>query len=379
MVGDRGLQAACMALLLGLGACSTTPVQPAYDAAAQYRSAADPAAYRAPGPAEDPWGPYVREAAGRFAIPDSWVRAVMHQESGGHQYLHGQLTTSSAGAMGLMQLMPATYADLQSQYGLGDDPYNPHDNIMAGAGYIRQMYDRYGSPGFLAAYNAGPQRVDDYLSSGRALPDETVNYVAAISPHLGDSVASGVPSRGRVVVASATPTVAYGTAAGAGDGGVNDYARTDLTRTADGCLRNADAAYDPSTPCLMDRDTPHPDPEPVSQPVQQVAMADMPAITPVRTLGQAAAFRPVSLSSAVTGTVQVGAFASYAEAQSTLDSVRGLLAAHALKVRPAVRQASVSGRQFYRAQFETAQDTGPADVCLVLRARSLPCIQVRGG
>ncbi|WP_392388282.1 lytic transglycosylase domain-containing protein [Acetobacter tropicalis] len=208
--------------------------------------------YRAPGPASDPWGPYIQESARRFSIPETWIRAVMHQESGGKQYLNGGLTTSGAGAMGLMQLMPATYADLQSQYGLGSDPYDPRDNIRAGAAYIRQMYDRYGAPGFLAAYNAGPDRVDAYLNSGRPLPDETVNYVAAITPNLG----GGVAVRGRWAPVPATETGATSTEPDA------FYARADLTRTADGCLRDPNAAYDPTGPCLMDRDIPHPDPVP---------------------------------------------------------------------------------------------------------------------
>jgi hypothetical protein len=108
------------------------------------------------------------------------VRAVMHQESGGLLYENGQLIISSAGAMGLMQVMPSTYDDLRARYSLGDDPYDPHDNIMAGAAYLREMYDIYGSPGFLAAYNAGPARLDDYLMRNRPLPDETRRYVARV-------------------------------------------------------------------------------------------------------------------------------------------------------------------------------------------------------
>ncbi len=141
--------------------------------------------YRAPGPSGDPWGPYIAEAAARFRIPERWIREVMRQESGGNEYLGGEPITSSAGAMGLMQVMPETYDILRAQYGLGGDPYDPHDNIMAGAAYIREMYEKYGSPGFLAAYNAGPGRVDAYLASGEPLPDETVNYVASVAPHLG--------------------------------------------------------------------------------------------------------------------------------------------------------------------------------------------------
>ena len=63
---------------------------------------------------------------------------------------------SPKGAMGLMQLMPETWAALRARYGLGRDAFDPHDNILAGAAFLREMHDRYGSPGFLAAYNAGP-------------------------------------------------------------------------------------------------------------------------------------------------------------------------------------------------------------------------------
>lgn len=140
--------------------------------------------YATPGPPEDPWGPYIHEAGARFAVPETWIREVMRQESGGQQYLGGSPTTSPAGAMGLMQVMPSTYETLREEYGLGSDPYDPHDNILAGTAYIREMYDRYGSPGFLAAYNAGPRRVDDYLNGARNLPGETRNYVAAIAPRI---------------------------------------------------------------------------------------------------------------------------------------------------------------------------------------------------
>jgi cell division septation protein DedD len=140
--------------------------------------------YIPPGPPEDPWGPYIRQAAARFDVPELWIRSVMHVESGGKEYLNGQLTTSGAGAMGLMQVMPGTYNELRERYQLGADPYDPYSNIMAGAAYMREMYDIYGSPGFLAAYNAGPYRLDDYLANNRPLPDETRRYVAMIGPEV---------------------------------------------------------------------------------------------------------------------------------------------------------------------------------------------------
>ena len=132
--------------------------------ARQYRSRAA-RSYAVPGGTEDPWGRYVHEASYRFRVPEQWVREVMNQESGGRlNDADGSLITSSAGAMGLMQVMPQTFNELQQRYQLGDDPYEPRNNILAGIAYIREMYDRYGSPGFLAAYNAGPDRVDAYLA-----------------------------------------------------------------------------------------------------------------------------------------------------------------------------------------------------------------------
>lgn len=138
-----------------------------------------PASYDPPGPPSDPWGPYIRQASQRFDVPEAWIREVMRQESGGRP-----TATSRAGAMGLMQVMPGTYRELQARYGLGPDPYHPWNSIMAGTAYIREMYDLYGSPGFLAAYNAGPRRFEDYLWGGRGLPGETRTYVARIGPRI---------------------------------------------------------------------------------------------------------------------------------------------------------------------------------------------------
>jgi hypothetical protein len=140
--------------------------------------------YKPPGPPSDPWGPYINVAAKRFDVPPTWIRQVMRVESGGHEYLDGQLIVSAAGAMGLMQLEPATYQEMASRYGLGQDPFNPFDNIMAGTAYIHEMYQVYGSPGFLAAYNAGPGRLDSYMNYHTPLPSETVNYVAMIAPNI---------------------------------------------------------------------------------------------------------------------------------------------------------------------------------------------------
>ncbi|MBS7810421.1 transglycosylase SLT domain-containing protein [Roseococcus pinisoli] len=166
---------AAFAVLTLLAACGTTPQGGAVTSARHHT----PRSYDPPGSASDPWGPWIREASRRFDVPEQWIRSVMRQESGGRAR-----ATSPVGAMGLMQVMPATYRELQSRHGLGDDPYHPYDNLMAGAAYLRQMYDLYGSPAFLAAYNAGPRRLEDYLYNSRGLPAETRNYVARVGPNV---------------------------------------------------------------------------------------------------------------------------------------------------------------------------------------------------
>jgi len=119
---------------------------------------------------------FVETASQRFAVPASWIRAVMQVESGG--VVHA---VSPMGAMGLMQIMPDTWAELRSRYGLGPDPYDPHDNIIAGTAYLRELLDRYGERGFLAAYNAGPRRYEEHLATGKTLPSETLAYISAIT------------------------------------------------------------------------------------------------------------------------------------------------------------------------------------------------------
>ncbi|MGX9961946.1 transglycosylase SLT domain-containing protein [Roseomonas sp. F4] len=179
--GRRWARPVAACLLLGaLAACGQTTQRPATQASLASNSQwARPSSYDAPGPAHDPWGPYISQASQRFDIPERWIREVMRQESGGRVS-----ATSRVGAMGLMQVMPGTYRELQAKYGLGSDPYHPWDSLMAGTAYLREMYELYGAPGFLAAYNAGPRRLEDYLWGGRGLPAETRNYVARIGPRI---------------------------------------------------------------------------------------------------------------------------------------------------------------------------------------------------
>ena len=154
-----------LALLAMVAACSSqAPHSSSKQEAARYAAHAR-GNYVPPGPPEDPWGPYIREAGKRFDVPELWIRSVMRVESGGNQYQNGQLITSSAGAMGLMQVMPETYDELQGRYSLGDDPFDPHDNILAGTAYLREMYDIYGSPGL-------PRRVQCGAAAARRLSEQ---------------------------------------------------------------------------------------------------------------------------------------------------------------------------------------------------------------
>ena len=140
--------------------------------------------------AAHPYAAHIAEASQRFGIPEHWIRAVLRAESAGDVR-----AISSAGAMGLMQVMPDTWAGLRARHRLGRDPYQPRDNILAGTAYLREMWDRYGNVGaMLAAYNAGPGRYDEHRSTGRPLPAETRAYVAALAPILGGAAASEAPS-----------------------------------------------------------------------------------------------------------------------------------------------------------------------------------------
>lgn len=140
-------------------------------------------------------GPYaadIAEAAHRLGIPAAWIVAVLGAESDGDP-----LAVSSAGAMGLMQLMPATWEEQRALHRLGDDPFQARDNIIAGASYLRAMWDRYRTvTGMLAAYNFGPGRYDQYLAGERGLPAETRDYIAALVPLFGGDPIAPAASAG---------------------------------------------------------------------------------------------------------------------------------------------------------------------------------------
>jgi hypothetical protein len=140
------------------------------------------------------WASDIAEASRRFGIPQSWIKAVMRMESGGRTLTGDkQPITSAKGAMGVMQIMPATWQDLRQQLGVGADPYDPHQNVLAGAAYLRWLYDRFGFPKLFAAYNAGPGTLDA-LGRGGQLPRETRAYVSGIGKILGVAMGADAPA-----------------------------------------------------------------------------------------------------------------------------------------------------------------------------------------
>ena len=135
------------------------------------------------------WEPLILQASKKFKMPAEWIRAVMRQESGGRTMIADDVPiVSDAGAMGIMQVMPGTYTEMAAQNRLGADPYNPHDNIYAGAAYLKWLHGKYGYPAMFAAYNDGPGNIEDHLYRGRPLPKETRGYIANIARSLGDKL-----------------------------------------------------------------------------------------------------------------------------------------------------------------------------------------------
>jgi hypothetical protein len=117
----------------------------------------------------------VAAEAERIGLDPNIAVHALYKETGNLK--NPESARSRAGALGVMQLMPKTAKEL------GVDPLNPEDNIRGGVMYLKKMYDKYQDPTLaLAAYNAGPGRVDRALKSGRGiegLPRETQNYVMA--------------------------------------------------------------------------------------------------------------------------------------------------------------------------------------------------------
>jgi hypothetical protein len=282
--------------------------------------------YPAPGDADDPWSPYIREAASRFQVPERWIREVMAQESGGRLYDDdGLLITSPAGAMGLMQVMPRTYDLLQQRYQLDSDPYEPRNNIMAGA-----------------AYNAGPDRLDAYLTDGTPLPDETVNYVASIAPRLGYGISGPLAvDRDR----------AY---AGGGMIGSNASA-VSVPADEDDPSKRAFAGGGLVTP---------------TAPTGTLTVRS----SPVQVAAQPIA---VAVQEGDWG-IQVGAYSDSAKSSAAIDFARAHAGRLLLAAQPTITPVQ-AGRVLYRARLSGLSATAASEACAELRSEGLDCIAVPPG
>ena len=325
--------------------------------------------YVPPGPPEDPWGPYICKAAARFDVPELWIRAVMHVESNGQEYLNGQLTTSGAGAMGLMQVMPATYDELRQQYNLGGDPYDPYNNIMAGTAYMREMYDIYGSPGFLAAYNAGPNRLDDYLSNNRPLPDETRRYVAMIGPEIvGVEPARRSPAEQYAMNAlpiDIPPGMRYGRSVqfasqyGGGGGRVPAPARVQVAQLPEPPRPAPQHAAAPQQFALVS-----PPPPPPSRGFHLIEAANAESI-PFR--------RYTPESTGGTWGIQVGAFVSAKQAHLAVGNAREHAHLELAVAHPAVSSVRVAHGVLWRARLTGLSREAAAQACSRLSHARMGC------
>lgn len=136
-----------------------------------------PAVQWTPPPPAEPYLPTVYEAERQYAIPHNLLARLLDQESGYRPDVISGAVRSSAGAVGIAQLIP--------QYFPGVDPTNWIQAIDAAAKYLAQLHARFGTWSLaLAAYNWGPGNVDQWISTGAqsaAMPAETQNYVRSIA------------------------------------------------------------------------------------------------------------------------------------------------------------------------------------------------------
>ena len=353
---------ASLAALASLAACASGPKISATQESAQYQSHAR-RDYTPPGPPSDPWGPYIVEAAAKYDVPERWVREVIRAESSGKV-----METSAPGAMGLMQVMPATFDELRGRYSLGDDPYEPHDNVMAGTAYIRELYDIYGSPGFLAAYNAGPGRFDDYLSRNRGLPNETRNYVAKIAPRIQGTE----PMRPSPASQYAMNQIPMNIPAGPryprngrteAPVALADGRRSGVTR---GSVQTASLPEPPRQPLYQ------------SPPPQQLAQASFsaapqPARTGFRLIPQAMAdTMPHQSGGATNWAIQVGAFGNESMARAAAETARSK--AQVAAARTTVGTTKQASATLYRARLTNMSREAAVQACDKITKSRSSCI-----
>jgi hypothetical protein len=124
----------------------------------------------------------IEDAARSNSLPVSFFTRLLWQESGFQSDAIGPVTRSGARALGIAQFMPATAAER----GLLE-PFNPVEALPKSGRFLAELRYQFGNLGLAAAaYNAGPQRVREFLAGSRNLPSETRNYVFKITGHSVD-------------------------------------------------------------------------------------------------------------------------------------------------------------------------------------------------
>ena len=354
-----------------LAACSQNNGLSSNQSASRYASHAR-GNYVPPGPPDDPWGPYIKEASARFDVPEVWIRSLMRVESGGRQYQNGRLISSSAGAMGLLQVMPGTYDELRERHRLGDDAFEPHDNIMAGVAYMREMYDIYGAPGFLAAYNAGPARLDDYLSNNRPLPDETRRYVAMIGPNLaGASPKTRSPAEAYAMnelPLRSPPGTRYGR-------GGSQFAYAGGTGRVPTPSPIAVAQL-PTVPVLATATAPVRTELLPTPPVVVAAAAPEPSRFALISSAHAADAAPARRAAGTTGqwAIQVGAYANQTQAQAALHQAKGRARSELAVAQPYVGMVHQARGSLWRARLTGLSRETAVQACEKLVRGRTNCI-----
>ncbi|WP_148219635.1 lytic transglycosylase domain-containing protein [Azospirillum sp. B510] len=322
---------------------------------------------------------HVAEASKRFDMPELWIREVIRQESGGRTTVNGQPIVSKAGAMGLMQLMPATYEEMRRKHNLGSDPFDPHDNIIAGTAYLREMYNLFGAPGFLGAYNCGPGCYGDYLAGKRGLPGETRRYIASVSPRLNRTPA---PNGADIVLVSAPPSTSTDSPPDYG----SPYARPSASSSPAPVYTpppNPAPAYSP--PVETSQPAPSrgpiavaalPAPIQTTQAVRVVApdtsTPDAPAPRAVATMAGAAS------AGGGIWTVQLGAFRSPDDSQRVIDRARSSMPMLSRSQR-IVQAVDTQTGPLYRARLSGLSQQDAANACNGLVSQGMACFVVAPG
>jgi D-alanyl-D-alanine carboxypeptidase len=335
----------------------------------------------------DPWGPHIREASARFDVPEQWIRAVIEVESGGNTQVNGRPITSRAGAMGLMQIMPDTWTYLRRRHGLGSDPHDPRDNILAGTAYVREMYDRFGAPGNFAAYNAGPRRLEDHVDRGKPLPAETRNYVAMIWPAVQGTAprirVSPAVER-QIAVEQAPPHRVRRVTAAAWAGRDTGTTPADLPQVAAAPRPSIDRIETTSLPAITRTETVSIEPIRPLPPLASAPSMPASARQPIAPQIAASPPRPAPIASTVasvsvasrpgeTWGVQVGAFRTREQADKAVQAATAIVPDMLRAARPTAMEVDTNAGTLFRARLVGLDARQAVEACRQIAARGSDC------